>query len=179
MSTEVGYTRVSEPIQETCNPARAAKQVGIPVSTLRLWTRQYGEFLSAGANPTPGDERRYTAADIEIMRNVNQLRHNGMLPADITQRLRNNAVMPSTPATNAPDDVADVPHVQTAIAPAADALQAFLARSDSIRDNLVDMDRRVAALEHRNTTVLIAVAAFAAGVLLVLVVVVLVLQLLR
>lgn len=151
-------------MQETYNPSRAAKQIDVPPSTLRLWAKTYAEFLSEGANPPAGQERRFTVADVETLKAVNQLRHNGMLPADIAQRLRNN--LAGSPQ-NAPEQAAAPLDVPAAPADAShDAIQAFLQRTD-VNDRLRDVDRRLERLEGQRTLVWVAVGAFAAGVLLV------------
>lgn len=154
------------PQQETINPSRAAKQIGVPPSTLRLWARQYAEFLSAGANPSPGEERRFTAADVETLKAVVQLRNNGMLPADIANRLRNN---PSAGLQDSPGEGAAALQVHAQGDTSHDAIQAFLARTETA-DKLTDIDRRLERLEGRNNTLLLMLAAFVAGVAFVVVV---------
>lgn len=155
------------PQQETINPSRAAKQVGTPPSTLRLWAKQYAEFLSAGANPPSGEERRFTPADVETLKAVAQLRANGMQPGDIILRLRNN---PAAGLQDAPGQGATSLQVHEPADPSHDAIQRFLQGAE-VRDKLVDVDRRLERVEHRNTTLLIAFAAFAAGAVVVAVVV--------
>lgn len=155
------------PQQETSNPSRVAKQVGIPGSTLRLWAKQYAEFLSPGANPPAGEERRFTAADIETLKAVAQLRHNGMLPADIANRLRNT---PAAGLQDGPGEGATPLHVPATTEPGHDAIQRFLQGAE-VRDKLTDIDRRLERVEQRNTTLLLVLVAFAAGAVVVAVVV--------
>ncbi len=162
-----GATMSSSGIQETSNPSRAAKQVGIPVSTLRLWCKVYAEFLSAGANPPSGEERRFTGADLETLKAVAQLRGNGMQPADIILRLRNN---PAAGLQDGPGQGATALQVHEPTDPSHDAIQRFLQGAE-VRDKLTDIDRRLERVEQRNTTLLIAFAAFAAGAVVVAVVV--------
>ncbi len=161
-----GATMSSSGIQETSNPSRAAKQVGIPVSTLRLWCKVYAEFLSAGANPPSGEERRFTVGDVETLKAVNQLRGNGMQPADIILRLRNN---PAAGLQDGPGQGAAALQVHTPTEPGHDAIQTFLARTETA-DKLTDIDRRLERVEQRNTTLLIAFVAFAAGAVVVAVI---------
>ena len=153
-------------MQETYNPGRAAKQVNIPISTLRLWCKTYGEFLSAGANPPPGEERRFTVADVEVLKAVAQLRNNGMLPPDIAQRLRNNA---ATGQQDAPESSVTGIDVSTHANASHDAIQAFLQRTD-INDRLRDIDTRLDRVEGQRNLVLVAVVAFAGGGVVVAVV---------
>jgi len=150
-------------MQETINPSRASKQIGIPASTLRLWSKTYAEFLSEGANPAAGEERRFTVADVETLQAVNQMRHNGMLPADIAQRLRINV---AAGQQNAPQAIVAAVDVPTQAETSHDAIQAFLARTD-IDDRLRDVNQRLERMEH-NRNLLIA---FAAGAVTVAVIV--------
>ena len=146
-------------MQETINPSRAAKQIGIPASTLRLWTKTYAEFLSEGANPATGEERRFTVADVETLQAVNQMRHNGMLPADIAQRLRINV---AAGQQNAPQSIVAAVDVPTQANTSHDAIQAFLQRTD-IDDRLRDVDRRLERVESWRNVVLIALVAALLG----------------
>jgi DNA-binding transcriptional MerR regulator len=154
-------------MQETYNPSRAAKQIGIPNSTLRLWAKTYAEFLSPGANPPAGEERRLTVADVETLKAVNQMRHNGMLPPDIAQRLRINA---AAGQQDAPQSIVAAVDVPTQAETSHDSIQRFLQASD-VRDKLTDIDRRLERVEGQRTLVLVAVVAFVAGVVLVVAVV--------
>lgn len=146
-------------MQETYNPGRAAKQVNIPISTLRLWCKTYGEFLSAGANPPAGEERRFTVADVEVLKAVAQLRNNGMLPPDIAQRLRNNA---ATGQQDAPESSVTEIDVSTHANASHDAIQAFLQRTD-IDDRLREVDRRLERVESWRNMILIALVAALLG----------------
>lgn len=146
-------------MQETINPSRAAKQIGIPVSTLRLWCKVYAEFLSPGANPPTGEERRLTVADVETLQAVNQMRHNGMLPADIAQRLRINV---AAGQQNAPQSIVAAVDVSTQAETSHDAIQAFLQRTD-IDDRLREVDRRLERVESWRNMILIALVAALLG----------------
>lgn len=154
-------------MQETYNPSRAAKQIGIPGSTLRLWAKTYAEFLTPGANPPTGEERRFTVADVETLKAVAQLRNNSMLPPDIAQRLRNNIA--GSPQ-DAPQSILTAVDVPAQANTPHDQIQAFLQRTD-IDDRLRDVDRRLERVESQRSMVLIAAAAFIAGVVLVAVIV--------
>ena len=151
------------PQQETINPSRAAKQVGTPPSTLRLWAKQYAEFLSAGANPPLGEERRFTVGDVETLKAVAQLRANGMQPADIILRLRNN---PAAGLQDGPGEGATSLQVHAPTEPGHDAIQRFLQGAE-VRDQLTAIDRRLERVEQRNSTLLLVLVAFAAGAVVV------------
>lgn len=153
-------------MQETYNPGRAAKQIGVPPSTLRLWARTYAEFLSEGANPDAGQERRFTLADVQTLKDVAQMRHNGMLPPDITQRLRNNA---AGSQQDAPQSSVTELDVSTHANSSHDAIQAFLQRTE-VNDRLRDVDGRLERIEAKRLDtwwfILVAVVCLIAGVLL-------------
>ncbi len=158
----------------TSNIARVAVLVGkpgdpLPVSTIRRWTRQYSQFMSADANPASGIERRYDARDVAVLRRIHELRNERMTESDIVAALSASPpiaveVVPADEPTETHDDVVPVQPVQespgTTIAPLV------------VLDDLVT---RVGRLEHdapaqqRRMLVLVAVAvgvALAVGVVL-------------
>lgn len=151
------------PATETYSPARAAKQVGIPGSTLRHWARGYAEFLSPESNPEPGAERRFTPGDVEVLKAIAQLRANDLQPDEIKARLRANPATAlqsplGTPTTGAAlPTVANTPH---------DAIQAFLERAQ-LTDDLKSIDQRLQRVESTRWWIVAVVLAFAAGGLVV------------
>ena len=56
-----------------------ARQTGITVATLRMWQTRYGLGPSL---TTPGGHRRYTAADIQRLNRVTQLRSEGLTTSE-------------------------------------------------------------------------------------------------
>ncbi|WP_227982775.1 MerR family transcriptional regulator [Nocardia spumae] len=58
--------------------AEAARQVGIPVATLRSWNTRYG---LGPAEHRAGRHRVYTAADVEVLRRMVELVHSGVAPS--------------------------------------------------------------------------------------------------
>ncbi len=168
------------PASETYNPARAAKQVGIPASTLRLWAKTYAEFLSPESNPAPGTERRFTDLDVEMLRAVAQLRANDLQPAEIIARLRAN---PTAPLQNATETPATPVKVVTDLDAAQNAVQTFLAHAgnklDDVASKIDGIDDRLQRVEHRRDIVIVAIAAFAAGAVVVAIIVWLVVSIMR
>ena len=176
---------VSEPLPpvwrmatETLPPARAARQIGIPPNTLRAWCKTYGEFLSPGANPGQGEERRLTPGDVETLKAVAQLRANDVPPEDIITRLRENPSATTTglplPPESSVSDSVSVSGTNTALTPVTNDSGALgLARQalETVDTRLGDVDRRLTALEGQRTIVWVAVGAFAAGAVVVAVVV--------
>ena len=168
------------PTIETYNPSRAAKQVGVPGSTLRNWARVYAEFLSPGSNPEPGTERRFTDGDVETLHAVAQLRANGLEPGEIVARLRDNpaagqqqglqSILPAL-------DAAGGANLQPG--PLESIIAVSVGKVDGIADKLEAVDRRLERVESQRSMILIAVLAFAAGVVLVAVIAWLVVSLMR
>ena len=163
---------------ETLPPARAARQIGIPPNTLRAWCKTYGEFLSPGANPGQGEERRLTPGDVETLKAVSQLRANDIPPEDIIARLRENPSVATTALPPSPEsstiDSASVSATTTALAPATiDSGALGLARQalETVDTRLGDVDRRLTALETQRTIAWVAVGSFAAGAVVVAVIV--------
>ena len=157
---------------ETYNPARAAKQIGIPGSTLRHWCAVYAEFLSPGANPGPGVERRLTDADVEILKAVVQLRANSLQPAEIVQRLRDN---PAAPLQNLAETPTSRLEVQTVTHTQQNAIEAVLAvnaqQLSDVSRQIAGVDDRLRRVESTRWLVMAVVIAFAAGAVVVAVVV--------
>lgn len=154
------------PTNQTFTPARAAKQIGIPGSTLRHWSKVYAEFLSEFSNPEPGTQRAFTGNDIETLKAVAQLRANGIGQDEIIARLREN---PTTPPQKPLESPVSRSVVQNDLDPSHDAIQRFLQASD-VRDKLTDIDRRLERVESTRNLFI----AFAAGAVVVAVIAVLV-----
>ena len=153
--------------QETYTPAQAAKQADIPLSTLRLWTGIYAEFLSPAANPGAGVNRRLTPQDVEVLKAVAQLRHNGLEPAQITARLRDTPLEslqqpPGTPTTG----VEPMPGTSIA-ATSSNALEAFLSANtrqlDDVARRVETVDDRLKRVESTRWWIVAVLVAFAAG----------------
>jgi transposase-like protein len=160
---------------ETLPPARAARQIGIPPNTLRAWCKTYGEFLSPGATPGQGEERRLTPGDVETLKAVSQLRANDIPPEDIIARLRENPSVATTALPPSPEsstiDSASVSATTTALAPATIDSGTLGFSRQTLETVVGDHDRRLAALEGQRTIVWVAVGAFAAGAVVVAVIV--------
>src|SRR5579875_2067871 len=67
-------------------------------NTLRGWTEEFKEFLSASANPAPGLPRRYTAHDIQVLSTVRDYRANHLSYEEIRDQLRAGVHEVSEPA---------------------------------------------------------------------------------
>ncbi len=65
----------------------AAQAVCVTVHSLRRWCEWHAAHLSLGANPTPGEARRLTGVDIEVLRHVKALRDEGLQTIAINDKL--------------------------------------------------------------------------------------------
>lgn len=63
-------------------PAAAAKACGLGVSTVRLWAKQYGEFMSPLGNPGGGQARSFSTADLAVFQAVKEMRARENLTVD-------------------------------------------------------------------------------------------------
>jgi DNA-binding transcriptional MerR regulator len=64
-------------------PRQASISSGIAESTVRLYCREYADFLSPSATPPRGEARRFTPEDVAVFKTVKTLRDQGLTSADI------------------------------------------------------------------------------------------------
>ena len=159
---------------ERYTPTQTARHAGISPNTVRLWSREYREFLSEHANPPTGVDRSYTATDVATMQAIAQLRANNISTADVKERLRSQP--PQAPdtlqdTTTAANEASAAPPVSNALAPASDAVQTFLAHAgtklDDVASKVDGMDRRIERIESQRMLVLVALAGVGVGAILV------------
>ena len=158
---------------ERYTPTQTARHAGISPNTVRLWSKEYREFLSEHANPAPGVDRSYTPGDVAVMQEIAQLRANNISTADVKERLRQQP--PQAPDTlqdntTAANEAPAAPPVSNALAPASDAMTAFLAHAgtklDDVASKVDGMDRRIERIESQRMLIWVALAGVAVGVLL-------------
>lgn len=89
-------------------PAAAAAIVGVSVSSMRNWCATFADYLSEGARPPAGTERKLIAQDIAILQRVKELRAQGMTTDEIKATL-------STEDTSALQPYVDVVPVSPAL----------------------------------------------------------------
>lgn len=96
----------------THRPAEAAQYLGIPASTLRRWSQQFGDFLSAETRSAQaeGGHRRYTAADLEMLAEVKRLLGAGLTYDQVREQLASLTAeqrsVPSGETAGTADDLA-------------------------------------------------------------------------
>lgn len=131
-------------------------------NTLRGWTEEFKEFLSASANPAPGLPRRYTAHDMQVLSVVRDYRANHLSYEEIRDRLRAGVHEVSEPAPD-PDDMArpdeqafvggqalvPLAQVETLLAPLAASADEWRRLAEEYRTRLEAREERIETLERR------------------------------
>lgn len=142
-------------------PADIAKECGVSVGTVRSWCGEFGEFLSAGANPSEG-ERKLSEQDLEVCRYIAQLRTEGMSKPQIALRLRETSFGTVEP-TEKPIEKATEALQQTPNAP--EALQKPIEAAALPLVAIEAINRRIDAIEStsRAKTLQFGVSMFALG----------------
>ena len=84
---------------ESFSVKQASTLIGKAPNTLRTWTGPdyFGPHLSPLANPEPGEERRYTEQDIQILRTAVILQKRGFSIADIIPRIAAGEILEELP----------------------------------------------------------------------------------
>lgn len=171
------------PSDKRYTPHSAAQVVGIGVSTVRLWCREYAEFLSPLAAPAePGTARTLLESDVATLQLVKELREREKLDTNgVRERLRQipaaerqqpyieAPVEASTqPETGQPDaqearPAAQLPALRVDVSAAVDErLAAILAAQDAIQ-------RDVASIRTERHGAIMLAAGVAIGVVVMLV----------
>jgi DNA-binding transcriptional MerR regulator len=164
---------------ERYTPTQTARHAGISPNTVRLWAKEYREFLSEYANPAAGVDRAFTAGDVAMMQAIAQLRSNNISIADVKERLRQQPPEPLHEVTT--DSIGGARNDDTGgqghLIPLA-SLESILERSvgtAELRDKLEVVDRRIERIESKRESQLmliwVALAGVGVGAILVAVVV--------
>lgn len=74
-------------MSEHIAPHDTAHRLGITPATLRRWCEYHAAHLSPGVQPLPGQARRFTGHDIEVLLYCKQLRAQGLTVASINEQL--------------------------------------------------------------------------------------------
>lgn len=115
-------------------PADAARQLGLPASTLRRWSRRFAAFLSPEANGVVHADggrghRRYTPQDLAVLARCKALLSEGRTFAQAAQALE-SAFQPDVVIVQGEVDEEAAPSV----GPAADAEPLQMVREEEARD---------------------------------------------
>ena len=181
------------PTDKRYTPHSAAQVVGIGVSTVRLWCRQYAEFLSDLAAPAQaGQSRTLLESDIATLQLVKDLREREKLDTNgIKERLRQIPVgersqpyieapgVEQPAAPEAPVAAQPVRHAAQLPALRADVSAAIDERLAAILATQATIAADVAGLRSERHGALMLAAGVAIGVIVMLVAIGLVAWLLR
>jgi DNA-binding transcriptional MerR regulator len=133
---QIGHNMVFRPID-------VARELNVSVSTIRNWSKEFGEYLSPGARPGAG-ARQFTPHDLQVLRAVAELRRQNLPREQIADHLQTrtfgevDGVHPAHPqqatATLQP------PAAPQPYDPGAALLQSTTATLQSISDRLAERD---------------------------------------
>lgn len=107
-------------------PAEVSQQLGISAATLRRWSGRFSDFLVLNESGADGSHRRYTAADVAVLRRVQELLEQGFTYEQVAEQLEQ---MRPAAAVDAGDQIidqdGDLPQEEElwAAAPAPDEVQ--------------------------------------------------------
>lgn len=136
---------------------QASAAVGISVSTVRQWGKEYADFMSPLANPEKGKPRRYTDDDIAVLHTVNVLRAEFTPHEDIEHRLETGdrleplaTVKPPPETPPAPPETPPESHSQPGKGLITKELaEYFLNALERANTNLLEAEKRAAIAETR------------------------------
>ena len=77
-------------------PQAVAREIEVSVQSVRRWADTYKDLLGDSANPAPGKTRLYIWDDIQILKQIKELRDKGLTPNAITISLSESAKTIST-----------------------------------------------------------------------------------
>lgn len=140
-------------IEKTLTVSQVAKQVGAAPNTIRGYCRDFGQLLSEGATPKPGQERKFTEDDIPILVSIKTLKGQRIEkdaiiasllqgeryePAEVTEEAKEEPKPAETPATK---ELAAQDLLDRFVMPLLDSMQTQL---DDEREARVRAEREAA-----------------------------------
>ena len=171
------------PTDKRYTPHSAAQVVGIGVSTVRLWCREYAEFLSPLAAPAQaGTARTLLESDVATLQLVKELREREKLDtAGVRERLRQipaverqhpyieSPTAAPAPASESPQDAAPPrPAAQLPVL-RADVSAAVDERLATILERQESMGKDIASMRSERHGALMLAAGVGIGVIVMLV----------
>ena len=126
----------------TFAPHDLAGMFDVSVMTIRRWAEHHAAHLSESANPTAGQPRRFTWADVETMRQIKALRDSGLSVDAINAKLTEANAEANT-AVTVPVSVELAPTAQEG--PEASQLPVRV-----LEDLEKRIDAKIEAMEQRN-----------------------------
>lgn len=119
---------------------QAAKNAGISISSVRLWSKTLEEVLSSSANPPKGKARLFTEDDVNALHTVRVLKAEGVDMDVIIKRLKDGErYLPDTPTEQSE------PGTTSSLVPIS-LVERFIGDRDRLRDELAtEREARLAA----------------------------------
>ena len=155
-------------MQAHYTPTAAAALVGVSVSSLRNWCRDFADNLSEGARPPTGTERKLTAQDIAILQRVKELRAQGMATGEIKTTLQVEDTTDLQPYV----DVAPITPAPVATTPTESPQSSELALQvvSIVNEQITAIQARIEGMERKQaSTINTFLLGLVAGLLLALV----------
>jgi DNA-binding transcriptional MerR regulator len=152
-------------MHETYTPHQVGQLLGVNSYTVRRWCADYPGHLSANANPEKGNPRRLTGQDVEVLREVQRMRAEGLQTPAINERL--SEVIFQAPVVEASPASPAHPQLPISAGAIVEALQSVVA---PVEARLQVQDVRLQALESQRPTwrdvFIIGLAALMVGVMI-------------
>lgn len=126
----------------TITPSEAAALVGVGSHTIRRWCEWHSAHLSPSANPGNGGQRRLTMLDIEVLKEVSNLRLQGLQTEQINEKL---AQLTFAEVDNSSSQITKIAADSEELAPLAS--QEGLQQTSGVIMAMEAMQRRVDAIE--------------------------------
>ena len=144
----------------TYSPTAAAAMVGVSLSTLRNWCKEFAGNLSEGASPPAGTERKLTAQDIAILQRVKDLRSVGMATGEIKDTLQTEGTTTLQPYVDVAPVTPALQPVESPESPQSNdtALQVVAL----VNEQMTAIQARIDAMQKQQTT---TISAFMMGVI--------------
>jgi len=126
---------------------QAAKEMGLPKSTVRGWVADFNDYLSDNAKPEKGQVKRLDTDDMAVLWSVHLWRSQHTSKPDIHERLatgeRAYLEAPQS-AENEPESAENGEGVETAV---STALTLFQGKIDELTERLIEAETRAAVAE--------------------------------
>lgn len=141
-------------------PGQIARAIDVSNTSVRNWSREFSEFLSPSANPTPGTPREYTDSDLLVLSTIAVLRSQLVNTEDIRQALADGTRLeplhrPQTEDAAESEDAAEntaraaaaVAAIENALVAQQNRISALETKNDLLHEKLLEAERRATAAE--------------------------------
>lgn len=148
-------------------PSQIAEMFDVSANTVRNWSRWHGAHLDDAATPGMGATRLFSARDVQVLKQVNELRTAGLTTDEINERLAGMRFPVVT------QDVTDVEPEFSPPAPveSAETLLPVLRDVVDQKQRIDAIDTRLRAVERRSSewkALAIVLGLFALGLFLLM-----------